>query len=302
MTGKKEYFGLSAGLVSISFAAIFIKLADAPPSVVSALRMIFSTILILPFAILSKDLKKEVRILTSRDIALLFFSGVLLSLHFLSWITSLSLTGVTSSIVFVSASPLFVALYTVTALKEKISRSFWVGLCIATTGTLIMAGGNIFAGGNSWKGDLLAVAGAVSAAGYFLVGSRLRTRISLITYIFPVYLTAAVILTLAVPICGDKFTGLPFISYSYCFLMAIVCQLAGHTVFNWALKRVKAAIVTLTILGEPIGTTILAYFILEEIPATTEIAGGAFILGGILAVLHKNPKIAASQKRIVDIS
>ncbi|MBN2185208.1 MAG: DMT family transporter [Candidatus Krumholzibacteriota bacterium] len=302
MIGKKEYFGLSVGLVSISFAAIFIRLADAPPSVVSALRMIFSTILILPFAVLSKEMKKEIRILAPRDIALLFFSGALLSLHFLSWITSLSLTGVTSSIVFVSASPLFVAVYTATALKEKISNSFWTGLFIAAAGTLIMAGGNIFAGGDSWKGDLLAVAGAVSAAGYFLAGSRLRGRISLITYIFPVYLTAAVILTLAVPICGDKFTGLPFISYVYCLLMAIVCQLAGHTVFNWALKRVKAAVVTLTILGEPIGTAILAYFILEEIPAVTEIAGGVFILGGILTVLYKNPRIAAAQKGIVDIS
>ncbi|MBN2072270.1 MAG: DMT family transporter [Candidatus Krumholzibacteriota bacterium] len=296
MIRKNEYFALTVGLVSISFAAIFIKLAQAPAPVVSALRMIFSTLLIIPYAMCSKNFRREIASLSINDAALLVFSGILLAAHFLSWITSLSLTGITSSIVFVTTSPLFVALYTVIFFREKVSGSFWAGLVIAATGILIMAGGNMLAGGENWKGDLLAVAGAVSAAGYFLVGSRLRSRLSLITYIMPVYLISAVILTAAVPVCGERLTGHPARSYLYCLLMAAVCQLAGHTVFNWALKRVKAAVVTLSILGEPVGTTLLAFLILDKTPAAAEMAGGVFVLAGIFTAIYCNPGVTVARR------
>jgi len=288
---NKEYPGLIIGLISVSFAAIFIKLADAPPSVVSALRMIFATLLVIPYALFSSRFKVEIRQLTRREMALLFLSGVLLSLHFLAWITSLSLTGITSSIVFVTTSPLFVALFSVLIMKEKVTRSFWAGLIISTAGILIMAGGNILNSDGFWKGAILAVAGAVAAAGYFIVGGRLRVRLSLITYILPVYLTAAVILSIAVPLSGERFSGHHTGCYIYCFLMAAVCQLAGHTVFNWALRRVRATIVTLAILGEPVGTTLLAYFILEKVPAVAEVAGGVFVLAGIFTAINRNQRL-----------
>ncbi len=287
----KLYAGLATGIVSISFAAVFVKLAEAPPSVVAALRMIFSSLILLPYVVMSADFRLEIRRIAKNEILLLILSSIFLSLHFLFWITSLSLTGVTSSIVFVAASPLFVAVYTVIIFRKKVSRPFWAGIAIAVIGGMVMGGGNLHGGGENWKGDLLAIAGAVSAAGYFLVGSRLRSRLSLITYVFPVYSFAALILALVVPFTGERLTSLSAKSYLYCFLMALVCQISGHTIFNWALKRVKATIVTFLILGEPVGTSILAFLILNEIPLPTEVVGGIIILGGILTVLYRKTDI-----------
>lgn len=287
----KLYAGLATGIVSISFAAVFVMLAEAPPSVVAALRMIFSSLILLPYVVMSADFRLEIRRIAKNEILLLILSSIFLSLHFLFWITSLSLTGVTSSIVFVAASPLFVAVYTVIIFRKKVSRPFWAGIAIAVIGGMVMGGGNLHGGGENWKGDLLAIAGAVSAAGYFLVGSRLRSRLSLITYVFPVYSFAALILALVVPFTGERLTSLSAKSYLYCFLMALVCQISGHTIFNWALKRVKATIVTFLILGEPVGTSILAFLILNEIPLPTEVVGGIIILGGILTVLYRKTDI-----------
>ncbi|MBN1164335.1 MAG: DMT family transporter [Candidatus Krumholzibacteriota bacterium] len=285
----KTYPALMLGIVSISFAAIFIKLAGAPAPLVAALRMIFSSLILLPGIFFFPSFRRELAALNPRELRLLLFSGVLLALHFLSWITSLSFTGITSSIVFVTASPLFVAIYTISIFREKVSRSFWVGMALAVVGGIIMGGNNMLVSGNSGKGDLLAIAGAVAAAGYFLVGSRLRKKLSLITYIFPVYTTAALILALTVPLSGNSFSGLSTGSYLYCFLMALVCQVSGHSLFNWALKNMKATSVTTLILGEPAGTTILAFLILGQAPLRAEIIGGGFILAGIFVVIYFNP-------------
>ncbi len=285
------YHALAAGIVSISFAAIFIKLADADPIVVAALRMMFAAALLLPAALFSSSFRSEVSVLGGGDIGLLVCAGSLLALHFLFWITSLSYTGITSSIVFVTASPLFVAVYTVLVFREKVHRSFWAGLLIALAGAAIMAGNNLFIGGGNWRGDLLAILGAISAAGYFLSGSRLRKRLSLLTYVFPVYSVAALILLLLALLTGKHFTGLPGKSYLYCFLMAVVCQVSGHSLFNWALRRMKATSVTIGVLGEPAGTTILAFLILHEVPLVSELIGGVFFLAGIFVVLYFNPGV-----------
>lgn len=289
MGNEKTYGALTLGVVSISFAAVLIRLAGGPAASVAALRLLFATLILLPFVIFSPASRRAIWSLRRGEKGLLILSGFFLAIHFLSWITSLSFTGITSSIVFVTTSPIFIELYSVTVRRERTSARVWIGIGLALAGSLILGGGNIAAGGESWKGDLLAVIGAIAVAGYFIVGSRLRPKLTLLAYIFPVYGTAAVILLITAPILGAGITGLPGRVYFYCFIMALVCQVTGHSLFNWALRRMKTTLVAMSTLGEPVGTTMLAWLILGEVPVLTEILGGAVILAGVFVVLTGDP-------------
>ncbi len=285
MRYDKTYGALTLGVVSISFAAVFIRLADGPVASVAALRLVFATLVLSPFVIFSRKTRKTIMTLRRGEKGLLVLAGLFLALHFLSWIASLSFTGITSSIVFVTTSPIFIEIYSVMVRGERTSARVWIGIGLALAGSVILGGGNIVAGGESWKGDLLAVAGAIAVAGYFIVGSRMRPKLTLLAYIFPVYGTAALFLALSAPLLGAGLTGLPARTYFYCFMMALVCQLTGHSLLNRALRRMRTTLVAMATLGEPIGTTMIAWLILGESPVTTEILGGAVILAGVFIVL-----------------
>lgn len=289
MKNEKTYGALTLGVISISFAAVFIRLADGPVASVGALRLLFATIVLSPFVIFSRNTRNSIIKLHRGEKGLLVLAGLFLALHFLSWIASLSFTGITSSIVFVTTSPIFIEIYSVTVRGEKTSAKVWIGIGLTVAGGVILGGGNIAAGGENWKGDLLAVAGAIAVAGYFIVGSSLRPKLPLLAYIFPVYGTAALFLVLAAPLLGAGLTGLPARTYFYCFLMALVCQVIGHSLFNWALRRMKTTLVVMATLGEPIGTTMIAWLILGELPVTTEILGGVVVLAGVFVVLTGDP-------------
>lgn len=285
MREEKTYGALSLGVVSISFAAVFIRLADGPAASVAALRLLFATLILLPFVLFSNKTRAAITSLKGGEMWLLVLSGFFLAVHFFSWIASLSFTGITSSIVFVTTSPIFVELYAVLVKRERTSVRVWAGIALAIAGGVILAGWNIAAGGDYWKGDLLAVVGAAAVAGYFIVGSRLRPKLPLLAYIFPVYGTAALLLALATLLSGPGLAGLSSKVYFYCFIMALVCQVTGHSLFNWALRRMKTTLVAMATLGEPVGTTILAWLILGETPVPNEIVGGAVILAGVFVVL-----------------
>ncbi len=277
---------LVTAIVSISFAATLIRLADAPAIVIAGYRMLFSTLVLLPFVLFSRDVLGELRGLRGMDVALISLSGFFLSIHFISWIASIFLTGVASSIVLVTTTPLFVALFSVFALKERVPFQFWLGLTLAAAGALTIGGGDLFGGGVRWKGDLLAVLGAIAAGGYFIIGSKLRKRLSLLAYAFPVYLVSTsviftVALTWRIPVTGYR--GMMFL---YSLILAVVCQIMGHTLFNWALRHVRATFVTLGVLGEPVGASVIAYMVLGEIPLPREVAGGMLILAGLFCALY----------------
>jgi drug/metabolite transporter (DMT)-like permease len=294
----KTYNALAAGIVAISFGAIFTRLAHAPAPGVAALRMIFSSIILVPFVLGSARARRELRELSRGDLLLLVLSGLFLALHFMLWILSLSYTGVASSVVLVTTNPLWVALFTIVFLKEKVSRIIWLGLALSIAGGVIIGGSDALSGHERWQGDMLALGGALAIAGYFIVGSRLRKRLSLIAYVFPVYSVAAAAL-LAVSIAARvSLAGFEPESYLYCFLMAFVCQILGHSLFNWALEHLAATVVSIAVLGEPVGASILAVLILREVPGSSVILGGALILMGIFLVLYASPESAAARERI----
>ncbi len=288
---------LGAGIVAVSFGSIFVRVAGAPAPTVAALRMIFSALILLPFVLASRATREEMARLSGRDRRLLAVSGLFLALHFYLWIASLSYTGVTSSVVFVTTNPLWVALFTAVVLRKRISLVCWIGLVVAMLGGAIIGGRDAAAGGARWKGDILALGGAVAFAGYFLVGARLRGRLSLLAYVFPVYACAAVLLAAAALGAGASLAGCGWKCYAVCFAMALVCQIVGHTLFNWALKHLEATVVAIAALGEPVGASVLALVLLGERPMATEIVGGAAILAGIYLVMRMSPEAARAKER-----
>ncbi|MBS3736246.1 MAG: DMT family transporter [Candidatus Bipolaricaulota bacterium] len=269
---------LISGVVAVSFAAIFIRMSTAPPLIISFYRMFFSSVLIFMFASLRGDIGAELRKLRGKDILLLIIAGLFLSFHFAFWVTSLSYTSVASSVVLVTTQPLFIVLIEGTFLDKNPSKKFLAGLVVAAAGSFLIGFGDFHTAEFGLIGDVFALLGAIMAAGYFLIGGEVRDRIKILPYILIVYGFSSVFLF---GFCLLK--GLPMLSYSgYNFfiflLLALIPTLIGHTSFNWLLKEVKASMVGVTILGEPIGASLLAIIFFDEYPSYWVIAGGSFVL------------------------
>ena len=305
------YLVLTIGILAVSSASILIRIAqeEAPSLVIAAYRLTIASLALLPITLRRNS--KEIRLLSYRQWLPLIFAGILLAFHFAAWITSLEFTTVASSVVLVATTPLWVALASPILLKEKISPAIWLGLGFALVGSLIVAfsgrrdltGGQLHCSpitdgwtGKNLLGNLLALVGAFCAAGYLIIGRRVRPTLPLPVYIFCVYGVAALSLLLLGMISGENFVGFhpsggSFQLYSsriwLCLLvLAMGPQLLGHSSYNWALGYLPAATVSIALLGEPIGTTILALFILHETPSWIELAGGVLILLGIFITVR----------------
>ena len=279
----RPYFGLAIGILAVSSSAFLITFAreeGVPAVAIAALRLSLASLVLAPIA--ATRAGGEWARLAPRDFALTILSGVLLAFHFAFWISSLDYTSVMSSIVFVSTNPFFVALGSVLLLRESQKRGTIIGILIAAIGGAIIGLTDLGQGGaESLQGDALAVAGAITVSGYLLIGRRLRKQLSLIGYISLVYSTAAIVLLLLAFAMGTSLTGYSIKGYALIVLLAIGPQLVGHSAYNWALKYVSATFVTVTVLAEPIGATLLAIPILAQVPSPIKVMGGALILIGI---------------------
>lgn len=286
---------LFAAIAAVSTASIFIRFAqaDAPSLLIAALRLTFATLLLAPVVLTRHG--DELKRLTKREVMPALLSGFFLAAHFATWITSLEYTTVASSVVFVATGPLWVALLSPFLLNERLTRAAIVGLVIATMGGTIIGLSDacvwenglrcpdlnqILQGRAVW-GNFLALIGAWTVSGYLIIGRKLRAGMSLLPYIFLVYGIGAVALNITLLVTGHSPFGYPLHTYGWILLLAVFPQLIGHSTFNWALRYLPAAFVAVTTLGEPIGSAILAFFLLKETPALAVIIGGALILFGI---------------------
>lgn len=287
--------GILLGIAAVSSASIFIRYAqrEAPSLVIAAARLTLASLILAPLAL--GRYRSEYRRLSRSEWGLAVLSGVFLGAHFATWISSLEYTTVASSVVLVSTSPLFVAIASWLLLGDKIGRNVVIGLGLALAGGVIVGladqGNTAQHAANGLLGDALAVAGAITVAGYWLIGRRLRVKLSLVPYIAVVYGTAAITLLLTVAAARQTFLG--YSPYVYgCFLaLAIVPQLVGHSSFNWALAHLPATFVAVATLGEPIGSSILALVILHEAPGWVKIIGAGLILVGIWISSRQTDKV-----------
>jgi drug/metabolite transporter (DMT)-like permease len=287
---------LFIGILVASAASILIRLAQKEVSslVIAAYRLIIATLILIP--IMLRSHREEFLCLKRRQVGLIILSGIFLAFHFATWISSLRYTSVASAAVLVSTTPLWVAILSPIFLKERITRLAAVGMLVALVGGILVGiseacsittGGiacpslQEFVQGKAIFGNLLALAGALTASAYLLVGRWLRSTLSLIVYITSVYGVAAIALLMMALVSGSPLVGFSWFAYLVFLALAVGPQLLGHTSINYGLRHLSASFVSVALLGEPIGSTILAMSILKETPSILEILGGLVILVGI---------------------
>lgn len=266
----------------MSTASVMILLANAPPLAVAFYRLAFATLILAgPVALFYRA---ELKGILGRDALALLVTGLVLALHFATWITSLSLTSVASSLVLVTLHPAIVGGITQFYYKERLAGRAWWGIGAAMMGAVIIGVGDSGLGDTRLVGDLLAFTGGACAALYFLAGRRLRQRVPLLPYAFVVYLACSLFLALFMVAAKTPFTGYSTDQYLWFVALAAVPMILGHTVINYLLKWLPAPLVSTSILGEPVGSVALAFVVLGQVPPVTSVVGGAVILVSVYFV------------------
>lgn len=290
-SSRRVRASLALGVLSVSWAAILVRLADAPALAIAAWRLVLAGAAALAFALLRR--RAELRALDGRAYSLLAGAGLALALHFATWISSLRLTSVASSVALVTTQPVWVALLSRALLRERIAPRVAGGIALAVLGGVAMAGGDVAIGPRALAGDALALAGAIAAALYFVAGRRVRARLSAGAYVGVVYPVAALgLLALAIG-AGTQLTGFGARTWTALALLALVPQLLGHSLLNWSLRWLSGTFVAVTIVAEPVMSIVLAIPVLGERPSSTQVVGGLLLLAGVALAASGDPAARA---------
>lgn len=268
------WLALSLGIAALSWGGPLIRFTSAPALTVAAWRMIFGAAALLPFGV------KGWRGRGTRYASL---AGLFLAAHFSFWIHSLRLTSVASSVMLVNTNPLFVGLLS-WSLGERLGRTFWLGVMLSLTGTVLISYGDLRVGQVALWGDLLALLGAVAASGYLLLGRQARQEMSTFPYASLTYSVAALCLLPAAAALSAPLP--PKTDWLWLVLIALIPQVIGHTTVNWALRKFPAAAVAVAILGEPIGAGLWAFLLFGESIQPLQAVGMVFVLFGIFQSLR----------------
>jgi drug/metabolite transporter (DMT)-like permease len=270
----RDFALLWIGVVSASVSAILIRYADgAEPLAISFWRCAAGAIVLLPFA------RAGLGALEPGTWRMPALAGAFLAVHFASWITSLELTTVASAVLLVATTPIFVALVAWLLLKEHVQTRGWAGVLLAFGGTILVAGGDL--SGSSLDGNILALVGGATAAGYVLAGRRARQGIGILEYAVIAYASAGILLLLSCLVGGVELWGYDARTWWAITGIVIGPQLLGHTIINLVLKDIDVTTVSVSIMAEPVIATVLAFLLFEEVPPALLYPGGAAILAGI---------------------
>ncbi len=274
------YAAVLIGVISVSTAAVLVKLAtDAPAAIIANYRLLLAVLIMLPFILLKK--RVELTRLTKRDWIFTSLAGISLALHFIFWFESLNYTSVASSVVLVTLQPIFAFIGTYLFFKERFSAGAVISMIIAIFGSTIIAWGDFRVDEEALFGDILAIIGAVMITIYFLFGQTVRKTMSVMSYTFVVYGIGALTLLVYNLIIQNEFTGYDSDHWLIFLALAIIPTFFGHTLFNWAIRWVSTSIISMGIIFEPVGASILAYFILGEQISWSQWLGGTIVIFGL---------------------
>jgi drug/metabolite transporter (DMT)-like permease len=286
----KQHAGLIVlfAVFFVSLSAILIRLSNAPAIAIAAHRMLYTAALTLPLA-----MRSGLQVPDKRSGLLLLLGGLVLALHFATWIRSLSLTSVASATILVSVHPIVVTIGGALLLGEIITRRVVVLMIVALAGTAIIAAGGGFESA-ALTGNLLALAGGITAGIYFLIGRFLRRTLSTPVYTLGIYTIAGVVL-----LAWALVAGIPLLTYSgreyLIFIgLAVFPTLLGHSLFSWSLRYLNPAFVSISILGEPIFSSIMAAILFAELPGPSTIVGGSLVVVALYLLLRRKPETSGS--------
>ncbi|WP_322925411.1 DMT family transporter [Paenibacillus campi] len=266
------------GIIAISFSSIFIRWSDANVSVIAMYRLYFTDLLLLPLAL------RHYRALLNippRVWLLLGLSGLMLALHFLFWMGSLRLTTVASSTVILTLEPIMVVIGSYFLFKTRTNRYMIIGMALAVIGSLAIGWGDFTVSGTAFQGDMLSFFGTIAVAVHMLISKQVRTHMEALVYNFWVFFIAATVLALYNIAHGIPFTGYEARDWGVFWLLALVPTLFGHYLFNWLLKYMNAGAVSMAVLGEPVFSSLLAFWLLGEALTGVQLGAGTLILIGV---------------------
>jgi len=282
MNRTSIYLVLAFSILCMSTSSIIIRFCTAPALIISFYRVLFTS------AIASSLVSRSsagIRSISRQDFGIIAGSGLFLALHLGFWISSLSYTSISSSVLFTNLQVIFVLIFSAWWLKERVNRWVISGIMTALAGSLLIVQGDWQAG--KFMGDMLALLSGLFVAIYFLIGRKVRVRVDVWTYTALAAASAMVVLLAACLIGGFNFGGYPRLDWLWFLLQALGPGIGGHVSLNWALKYLKAPVVSVSVLGESVGASLLAYIIFGEALAWYQIIGGLFILSGIYIAATK---------------
>jgi drug/metabolite transporter (DMT)-like permease len=284
---------LVVAVAAVSTSAPLIRLSAAPEPAMAFYRVLLTWALLAPLA-RRRGTLAGLRCLDRRDALVAAAAGLALAAHFATWFESVDRTTVAASVTLVTTQPVFVAVAAAVLLNERLTRGMIAGIAVALGGAGLMALGGTAGPGSAPEpllGNLLALAGAVLAAAYVLAGRSVRQRVALLPYVLVVYaVTGTALLAYALG-AGAPLGGYPLREWLLFLGMAVGPGVFGHTVINWALEHVESAVVSVSLVGEPVGSTLLAFLLFGEIPGPVTLVGGVVVLAGILLTAHGRGRV-----------
>ena len=284
------YILLAIGVLSFTLAPIFVRLAGEGPGLTIAVwRTVTAAGVLLPVAAAGR-IDAEMSRFSGRDVGLILVSGVCLGLHFITWIESLYHTTVASASVFVTSSPLILAGLGYVFLNERLSRGTTGAIFVAVIGAALIGwadAGEVMLGKGALWGNTLAFGAAVLVSLYLLIGRVVRQKVSWLAYVTPLYTVAAGTALVAAWWKGVPLFGYSWRFYGLCVGLALGPQVLGHGSFNYAIQHVSAAIVGMLALLEPVGASIFAYFLFDEVPPPPSILGMLIVLAAVAVVVWR---------------
>jgi len=295
---QKEGFRLSPAwslviaITAFSFAGVVLRLAQGagvPSMVIAASRLLLSALIITPLVLTRHH--EELAALSRREIMLASAAGALAGIHFIALISSLEYTTVLLNQVIINTGPIWVALMEYFFLKTRFKRGIYLSLGVALIGGLFIAASGFSAeaesqGSNLMLGNLLALVASIMGAVYMTAGRSLRQKISLMPYIWIVYGSGAIAALTIVFLSGTPMLGYSLEGYFWLLMVAIIPQLIGHSMFNFALGYMPATFVTLSAQVVSFTSAILAFFLFNETPTPLEIIGSMIVISGVTLAIR----------------
>jgi drug/metabolite transporter (DMT)-like permease len=270
---------LVAALAAVAHAAIFVRMADAHPLVTAAYRMLIATLVLLPVA--AVHARAEIRRMDARQWRTIGWAALFLALHFATWIASLDYTSIANSVVLVTLTPVWLAVWAVIALRRPPGRRTWGAIVLAIAGSAVMGVGSARLGVEMLWGDALALAGGILFVGFLLLAEAARRTVGLVAFVTLVYGGAAVLLWGAVLGLGLPVAGFTTETWMAFLGLGLVAQIIGHTGFNWAVRAIAPMVLAILLLAEPILSAGLGWLYFGEGFARETAYGGVLILAAI---------------------
>jgi len=281
---RRHYSILFLGVIIASFSSILIRYSGSHPMAIATYRMGFASLIMLVISSMAGNKSRMIG-LSRIDKLLVILSGVSLGMHFASWMTSLSYTSVAVSVIIVDSSPLFVAAISYYLLKEKMARHGYYGIMILLSGGFLIVMNEI-SNDVSLHGVFLALLGSITLACYIAIGRKVRREMDTLAYVSTVYMVSFMFLFAMTIAMGIPLSGYGGRELTIFLLLAIGPSCIGHTTYNYCLRHFTAPQVSASILGEPLGATILAFALLGEEPTILVMIGGAMVITGLLIVMN----------------